>query len=81
MIEFITSDHTIAKELRAKVNFILFPMVNPDGVFLGNARSSLLGVDFNRSWHKLGASFPELHGVREFILRSSKVNVPICVKD
>ncbi len=73
MIEFLTSEHTIAKELSARVNFVIFPMMCPDGVFLGNARSSLFGIDFNRSWHRLGSGHPELHGVREFVLRSSKV--------
>ena len=33
-------------------NFIikLVPMVNPDGVVVGNSRSSLAGVDLNRRW-------------------------------
>ncbi len=41
MIEFLTSGHAIAAELGAKVNFVIFPMMNPDGVFLGNARSGM----------------------------------------
>ena len=28
----------------------LVPMVNPDGVVIGNSRSSLAGVDLNRRW-------------------------------
>ena len=26
------------------------PMINPDGVVIGNARSSMAGVDLNRRW-------------------------------
>ena len=28
----------------------IVPMINPDGVIIGNARSSLAGVDLNRWW-------------------------------
>lgn len=29
---------------------VLVPMVNPDGVVLGNSRCSLAGLDLNRRW-------------------------------
>lgn len=28
----------------------IVPMVNPDGVVIGNSRTSLSGVDLNRRW-------------------------------
>lgn len=28
----------------------IVPMINPDGVIIGNARSSMAGVDLNRWW-------------------------------
>ena len=37
-MEFLSSDHGIAKDLRKKVVFKFFPMMCPDGVFLGNSR-------------------------------------------
>lgn len=34
--------------LRNKINFIIVPMSNPDGVIMGNSRSSASGKDLNR---------------------------------
>lgn len=45
------STHPIAKILREHLIIKVVPMLNPDGVFLGNYRSNLLGFDVNRSWH------------------------------
>lgn len=40
----------------------LVPMVNPDGVVLGNSRSSLAGVDLNRRWSNPNSTLhPELY--------------------
>jgi murein tripeptide amidase MpaA len=46
-IEFIISDHPIARLLRDNIVFYIVPMLNPDGVFLGNQRSELLLVLIN----------------------------------
>ena len=34
----------------------IIPMINPDGVVIGNSRSSLAGVDLNRRWANPNAS-------------------------
>ncbi|XP_023345018.1 cytosolic carboxypeptidase 6 [Eurytemora carolleeae] len=52
LIDFLLSKHNIAKELREKLIFKIIPMMNPDGVFLGNYRGSLIGTDLNRVWHE-----------------------------
>ena len=46
LIDFLVSKHKIAQELRKKLIFKVIPMMNPDGVYLGNYRGSLLGKLF-----------------------------------
>jgi murein tripeptide amidase MpaA len=36
--------------LRRNVMLKILPMLNPDGVILGNYRCSVTGVDLNRQW-------------------------------
>ena len=38
LIEFLVSSHPIAKVLRENIVFKIIPMLNPDGVYLGNYR-------------------------------------------
>lgn len=41
-------------------------MINPDGVVLGNSRSSLAGVDLNRRWGNPNAIMhPEIYFLKE----------------
>lgn len=51
LLELLISSHPVANLLREHVVFKVIPMINPDGVFLGNYRTNLMGVDLNRSWH------------------------------
>lgn len=50
MLDFLTSDSSAARELREKFIFKLVPMLNPDGVIVGNNRCSLTGRDLNRQY-------------------------------
>jgi murein tripeptide amidase MpaA len=50
LISYLLSDEEEAREIREKFVFKIIPMLNPDGVYLGNSRSSLMGVDLNRRW-------------------------------
>lgn len=52
IISFLISDHPIAQTLRDHLVFKIVPMLNPDGVVLGNYRCSLMGFDLNRYWHE-----------------------------
>ena len=43
--------------------FKIIPMVNVDGVILGNFRTNLMGRDLNRMFHKL-TSFKEVELIK-----------------
>lgn len=40
IIDFLISNHPIVEKLRNRVIFKIIPMINPDGVVLGNFRYS-----------------------------------------
>ncbi|XP_073936288.1 cytosolic carboxypeptidase 6 isoform X4 [Castor canadensis] len=70
IIDFLVSQHPIARVLREHLVFKIAPMLNPDGVYLGNYRCSLMGFDLNRHW--LDPSpwvHPTLHGVKQLIIQ------------
>lgn len=48
VIKFLTSGAPEAQLLRSHLVFKIVPMLNPDGVIVGNYRCSLAGVDLNR---------------------------------
>lgn len=47
-LEFILGQEKEAKALRDQFVFKVVPMLNPDGVIVGNYRCSLTGLDLNR---------------------------------
>lgn len=48
IIDFLMSDDMEAQILRNQYVFKIVPMLNPDGVIVGNYRSSIGGYDLNR---------------------------------
>ncbi|KAJ8930142.1 hypothetical protein NQ314_017087 [Rhamnusium bicolor] len=50
ILDFLTGDSGPAKELRDKFIFKIVPMLNPDGVIVGNNRCSLSAKDLNRQY-------------------------------
>ena len=48
LIQFLLSDEPEADEIRDKFVIKVIPMLNPDGVIVGNYRTSLSGLDLNR---------------------------------
>eukprot|EP00939_MAST-03C_sp_MAST-3C-sp1_P005554 g5554.t1 len=49
-IDYLTGSSVDAKILRDNFIFKIVPMLNPDGVVVGNYRCSLAGIDLNRSY-------------------------------
>jgi murein tripeptide amidase MpaA len=44
---------------------MIIPIVNPDGVILGNYRCSMEGTDINRRW--LTNEIPQINAIKLFI--------------
>ena len=50
VIDFVLSDDREAQFLRNNFIIKIVPMINPDGVIIGNYRCNLNGYDLNRKW-------------------------------
>lgn len=67
LMEFLAANnHPISKILRENIVFKIIPMINPDGVFLGNNRCNVVGHDLNRSWNHIS---PFLHPTLQATLK------------
>ncbi|XP_077295000.1 cytosolic carboxypeptidase 6-like isoform X2 [Arctopsyche grandis] len=68
LMDFMISSHGMAQLLRQYITLKIVPMVNPDGVYLGNQRANLLGIDLNRSWHMISQwAHPTMKAVHDTI--------------
>jgi len=52
VIKQLLADCPETKFLRNRVIFKIIPMINPDGVIIGNTRTSFAGKDLNRRYRK-----------------------------
>lgn len=50
-LTFVLGDSKEAKEIRRRFVIKVIPMSNPDGVIVGNYRTSISGNDLNRQYH------------------------------
>jgi cytosolic carboxypeptidase protein 2/3 len=73
IIDYLLGNSKIARGLRNRVIFHIIPMINPDGVVLGNHRCSFLGRDINRSFeHPNSKLEPEPFCLRKHIKKIQK---------
>ncbi|XP_060052597.1 cytosolic carboxypeptidase 3 isoform X2 [Erinaceus europaeus] len=69
-LDYILGDSSDAQLLRDTFVFKVVPMLNPDGVIVGNYRCSLAGRDLNRNYTSLlKESFPSVWYTRNMIRR------------
>ncbi|KAI6227835.1 Cytosolic carboxypeptidase 6 [Aphelenchoides besseyi] len=69
-IDFLTSDDPRARKLRSIFVFKIVPMLNPDGVQLGNYRCSLMGFDLNRQYqHPSLWAHPTISATKSLLLQ------------
>jgi len=68
ILSFLMSEDPSAQILRTFFVFLIAPMMNPDGVVLGNNRSGFKGTDFNRNWRSPDKeNEPEIVLVKDFL--------------
>ncbi|KAF4524535.1 hypothetical protein B566_EDAN002808 [Ephemera danica] len=73
LIDFLTGNSEPAKELRHKFIFKLIPMLNPDGVIVGNNRCSLTGRDLNRQYRTvIRETYPPVWHTKVLLRRLSE---------
>jgi cytosolic carboxypeptidase protein 2/3 len=66
IIDLMVSSDRVAKFLRNQYVFKIIPMLNPDGVVIGNYRCSLSGLDLNRQYLAPNPKItPEISGVKD----------------
>ena len=72
MYDFLMGESDEAKKLREFYIFKIVPMMNPDGVLVGNSRTSFAGCDLNRRWSKPNEIIhPEIYNTKQMILKLS----------
>merc|ERR1712137_529090 len=64
-----------ARACRSASNWLVVPMLNPDGVVAGNTRTNLAGVDLNRHHHDDTA--PEIVAFRALFAEATGCNKPV----
>lgn len=68
LLRFLTSNSVEADRSRKMCQFLVIPMLNPDGVICGNYRSDLSGVDLNRKWKNPGMEiYPTIYFTKNIV--------------
>lgn len=70
LIRLLVSEDELAKGLRKRLIFYIIPMLNPDGVLLGNYRTGLSGSDLNRQFQSPSSLLhPTVYSLKSLLAR------------
>ncbi|KAM3147801.1 hypothetical protein pb186bvf_000129 [Paramecium bursaria] len=73
LLDFLLSNNPSAQFLRKYYVFKIIPMMNPDGVVVGNYRNGLQGMDLNRQFNYDDLSLlPEVKALKQLIDEDGK---------
>eukprot|EP01064_Diplonema_japonicum_P007699 TRINITY_DN15327_c0_g1_i4.p1 TRINITY_DN15327_c0_g1~~TRINITY_DN15327_c0_g1_i4.p1 ORF type:complete len:1033 (+),score=252.67 TRINITY_DN15327_c0_g1_i4:54-3152(+) len=68
MLDFLTSNKVWSIDLLEQYRFVFIPMLNPDGVAIGNYRCDTNGYDLNRCWKSPNEVLhPTIYHVKNYI--------------
>ncbi len=68
ILRFLLGKDPVAAALRQECVFLVVPMLNPDGVILGNSRYSMEGLDLNRCWGNPSCyRHPAIYALKELL--------------
>lgn len=63
LLDFLLSNDKRAKFLRSNFVFKIIPMLNIDGVVVGNTRCNIIGLDLNRQYRNPEGECPEIRAL------------------
>ncbi len=67
-----------SRDTLQKVTFLIIPMLNPDGVVLGNFRTGAAGTDLNREFAE-DSNYPEVRAIQQLFYQLTKKGLTVCL--
>uniref|UniRef100_A0A7S1HWW0 Peptidase M14 domain-containing protein n=1 Tax=Eutreptiella gymnastica TaxID=73025 RepID=A0A7S1HWW0_9EUGL len=68
VLDFLTSNKSYSRDLLSHYSVVCIPMLNPDGVVVGNYRTDGTGYDLNRMWkNPTAALHPTIYYTKQLI--------------
>ena len=72
MANFLAEDQ-YSEKLKSNFIYHIIPLINPDGVLVGNYRTNIKGHDLNRNWRNPSIEAqPEVIGIKKYLYRVDK---------